>query len=91
MRKLPSEGSRVIHVFVKGAPETIKRLSLPDSVPEGFHSVLGDLTQRGYRVLALGYRTLRTPWHHAERLERYRERKRETYRNLLNCVETTTV
>ena len=71
VRKLPSERSRLIHVFVKGAPEMIKRLSILSTIPEDFHTVLGHLTQNGYRVLAMGYKELRTPWHHAERLTRY--------------------
>ena len=40
-------------------------------VPDDFYDVLGKMTQHGYRVLALGYRKLRMPWHHAEKLERY--------------------
>ena len=70
VRKLPSEHSRLIHVFVKGAPEMIRRLSKPESIPEDFHQVLGNLTQRGYRVLALGFKEIKMAWHHAERLER---------------------
>lgn len=68
--KLPSQRSRTIDVYVKGAPEMIKRLSKPESIPQDFNAVLGDLTQRGYRVIALGYKKLRCPWHHAERLKR---------------------
>ena len=48
----------------------IRRLSKPESIPEDFHQVLGNLTQRGYRVLALGFKEIRMAWHHAERLER---------------------
>ncbi len=69
--KLPSESSRLIHAFVKGAPEMIKRLSIPDTVPLDFDNVLESLTQKGYRVIAMGYKELHTPWHHAERLARY--------------------
>lgn len=70
VRKLPSEDSRLMHVFVKGAPEKIKQLSHTDSIPDDFYEVLASLTQKGYRVLAIGYKQIRMAWHHAERLER---------------------
>ena len=40
------------------------------AVPEDFYETLKQLTQCGYRVLALGYRELHMAWHHAEKLER---------------------
>ncbi len=48
----------------------IHSLATPHSVPDGFQEVLEGLTQQGYRVLALGYRTLDLTWREAERLER---------------------
>ena len=68
--KLPSEQSRSMSIFVKGAPETIKKLSRPETVPSEFGEVLSSLTKHGYRVLAVGYRNLTMAWHKAERLER---------------------
>ena len=70
VHKLPSEGSQLIHVFVKGAPEMIKQLSHSQSIPLDFYQVLASLTQKGYRVLAFGYKTIQMEWHHAEQLER---------------------
>ena len=71
IRVLPSDDPRLIHVLVKGAPEKIKELSDPDSIPSDFYEMLGQLTQRGYRVLGVGFRTLHMAWHKAEKLERY--------------------
>ena len=45
-------------VHVKGAPEVIVPLCDGDSVPEDFANVLVSYTEKGYRVLALGYRPL---------------------------------
>ena len=70
VRKLPEEHSRQMFLFVKGAPEMIKKLSLPETVPSDFYEVLSSLTQRGYRVLGVAYRDLRMAWHRAERLKR---------------------
>ena len=40
------------------------------TVPEDFSEVLGQLTQQGYRVLAVGHRPLHMAWHKAERVKR---------------------
>ena len=45
-------------VFVKGAPEVIVPLCMPETVPDEMDTVLMKYTQKGYRVLALGYRPL---------------------------------
>ena len=70
VRKLPEEHSRQMFLFVKGAPEMIKKLSIPETIPSDFYEVLSSLTQRGYRVLGVAYRDLRMAWHKAERLKR---------------------
>lgn len=98
VRALPSRDPKLLHVYVKGAPETIQRLCLPESSEcrgPGVHSILstlylveltlyllicavpGDLidvlttlTQQGYRVLAMGHKTMHLPWHKAERVQR---------------------
>ena len=70
VRCLPSRQARHFLVFVKGAPETILHLSRPESVPEDFQDVLANFTHLGFRVLAVGSRDLRQPWHKVERLER---------------------
>lgn len=44
--------------FVKGSPEMLHTLSLTDSIPDDFFSVLEKYTQDGLRVLALGYKIL---------------------------------
>ncbi len=41
---------------MKGSPEKLAELSV--SVPRDFEAVLSDYTQRGFRVLALGYKQL---------------------------------
>ena len=70
VRRLPSSQARHFLVLVKGAPETILHISRPESIPEDFHDVLANFTHLGFRVLAVGSRDLRLPWHKVERLER---------------------
>lgn len=57
-------------VYVKGAPEVIVPLSIPETVPEDFDSVLKQYTQKGYRVLALAYRPLATSYVKMQRAAR---------------------
>lgn len=68
--KLPVDQTHDKWMFVKGAPETIKKLSCPETVPKDFSEVLSSLTQRGYRVLAMGYKKLRINMHKADKLRR---------------------
>ena len=42
--------------MVKGSPEKIRELSIPNSIPSDYDSVLSEYTERGYRVLAIAYR-----------------------------------
>lgn len=46
-------------LFVKGSPEKVKELSNPSTVPANFDQVLEDYTQKGYRVIALGYKDIK--------------------------------
>lgn len=39
--------------FVKGSPEKMAELCIPDTIPTNFWTVLEDYTKEGYRVIAL--------------------------------------
>jgi cation-transporting ATPase 13A3/4/5 len=45
-------------LYCKGAPEVIKSLSIPTSIPSEFNNILSANTEKGYRVLALSYKKL---------------------------------
>ena len=47
-----------LKLYAKGAPENIRRLWNPDSIPSTFHDILKMYTEKGLRVLALAYRRL---------------------------------
>ncbi|KAJ2779084.1 hypothetical protein H4R18_004212 [Coemansia javaensis] len=55
VRRLDSSSSTV---YVKGAPETMRGLCIPATVPADFEQVLDAHTQNGYRVIALAGRRL---------------------------------
>ncbi|KAL5492027.1 hypothetical protein EMCRGX_G017415 [Ephydatia muelleri] len=70
VKTLPSHDPKLFHVYVKGAPEKIRKLCRPETVPEDFFDVLSSFTQKGMRVLAVGHRTMDVAWHKADKVER---------------------
>ncbi|KAE8752294.1 hypothetical protein FOCC_FOCC001087 [Frankliniella occidentalis] len=63
-------GASKFTVYCKGSPEMIMSLSLPNTVPTEFHSVLEEYTQQGYRVLAVGSKTLSGSYVKIQRMQR---------------------
>lgn len=63
-------GASKFAVYCKGSPEMIMSLSHPNSVPPEFHSVLEEYTQQGYRVLAVGTKTLSGSYVKIQRMQR---------------------
>jgi len=47
-----------VRSFVKGAPEKIKELCLPNSVPSNYDAINEEYTKNGYRVIALASKLL---------------------------------
>ncbi|KAK2177445.1 hypothetical protein NP493_592g01064 [Ridgeia piscesae] len=65
-------GASHMNAYAKGAPEKIASLCQPDTIPEDFHAVLHSYTRRGFRVIALAWKTLdeRVNWLQAQRISR---------------------
>lgn len=51
-------GSRSGSVYVKGAPESMKDICRPDSLPSDYEDLLGYYTHRGFRVIACATKTI---------------------------------
>ena len=45
--------------YIKGAPERIKELCDPKSLPQNFDEILEIYTQGGYRVLGIAHKPLK--------------------------------
>lgn len=58
-------------------------LSRPETVPEEVHEVLLSYTQRGFRVLALGWRSLKLSYTKAQRIPREEVENDLTFLGLL--------
>ncbi|RCI06202.1 hypothetical protein CU098_003218, partial [Rhizopus stolonifer] len=68
VRKLASP---TMEVFVKGAPEVMKDICLPESIPEDYEQRLYKYTHNGYRVIACASRPLvGVKWHKLHKLKR---------------------
>jgi P-type E1-E2 ATPase len=49
---------REILCYIKGSPESIQSLCDEESIPKNYSEQLDNYTSRGFRVIALAYRTL---------------------------------
>ncbi|GAB6018630.1 hypothetical protein CHUAL_000312 [Chamberlinius hualienensis] len=77
-------GAKHFEVYTKGSPEAIVALSTPQSVPPDFSEVLMRYTRRGYRVLALAYKSLKTmSYAQVQRISRYQVDSNLTFLGLL--------
>lgn len=44
--------------YTKGAPEKLKTMCLPETIPPDFNEQLTNYTKKGYRVIAVAYKDL---------------------------------
>lgn len=51
-------GQKNFTVYTKGAPEIIAGMSRTGTVPDDYQKMLSIYTEKGYRVIALAYKTL---------------------------------
>ncbi|KAJ1860752.1 hypothetical protein LPJ73_001246 [Coemansia sp. RSA 2703] len=63
-------GARYSEAYVKGAPEAVRELCYSDTIPRDFDSVLLEYTNRGYRVIAIAGKPLKTSWAKLQRTKR---------------------
>lgn len=49
-------------LYIKGAPEKIRALSLKTTLPADFNELLDIYSQKGFRILAFGMRTFNLPF-----------------------------
>ena len=58
--------------FTKGAPEELKELCKPETVPANFHEILRDYAQQGFRVIGLAYKPMlaEAKWHKVQKMKR---------------------
>ena len=49
----------ILKDFCKGTPEKLKELCLPETIPLNFNDTLNKYAIKGFRILALGFKTIK--------------------------------
>ncbi|KRX08170.1 P-type ATPase, cytoplasmic domain N [Pseudocohnilembus persalinus] len=57
-------------LFVKGSPEKILELSIASTIPSSFHQILDFYAQKGFRVLAFGFKKLEQNYRQIQKMDR---------------------
>ena len=70
-------------IFCKGSPEKLKELCLPETIPANFNDVLNKYAIKGFRILALGFKTLKMSYVQSQQLTRERAESRLIFLGLL--------
>ncbi|XP_046399059.1 polyamine-transporting ATPase 13A3-like [Ischnura elegans] len=78
-------GSRNFDIYCKGSPEMLMSLSKPESIPATMTSVLASYTRKGFRVLALAYRSL-PPSITVEQIEKMEREEAEVNLTFLGLI-----
>ncbi|KAJ5466756.1 cation-transporting ATPase [Penicillium diatomitis] len=64
-------GDNGVNIFVKGAPESIRDICIPESLPADYEELLSHYTHKGYRVIACATRYERKlSWMKVQKLTR---------------------
>ncbi|CAK1546719.1 unnamed protein product [Leptosia nina] len=63
-------GEDVLRVYCKGAPEMLRTLCRPETVPANLNEVLSSYAEKGYRVIAMSTRILETTQRQLQKMDR---------------------
>ncbi|XP_038219122.1 probable cation-transporting ATPase 13A3 isoform X1 [Zerene cesonia] len=63
-------GEDVLRVYCKGAPETLRGLCRPETVPNNLNEVLSSYAEKGYRVIAMSTRIMEKTYKQLQKMDR---------------------
>ncbi|XP_052745334.1 polyamine-transporting ATPase 13A3 isoform X1 [Bicyclus anynana] len=63
-------GEDVVRVYCKGAPEMLRTLCRPDTVPTNLNEVLSSYAEKGYRVIAMSTRIMEVTFKQLQKMKR---------------------
>ncbi|XP_049881693.1 polyamine-transporting ATPase 13A3-like isoform X2 [Pectinophora gossypiella] len=63
-------GEDILRVYCKGAPEMLRTLCRPETVPDNLNEVLSSYAEKGYRVIAMSTRVMETTMKQLQRMTR---------------------
>ena len=70
-------------IFCKGSPEKLKELCLPETIPSNFNDILNKYAIKGFRILALAFKTIKMSYVQSQQLTRERAESRMIFLGLL--------
>ena len=70
-------------VFCKGSPEKLKELCLPETIPANFNDTLNKYAIKGFRILALGFKTIKMSYIQSQQITREKAESRLIFLGLL--------
>ncbi|CAH0731621.1 unnamed protein product, partial [Brenthis ino] len=63
-------GEDVVRVYCKGAPETLRTLCKPHTVPANLNEILSSYAEKGYRVIAMSTRIMEATFKQLQKMDR---------------------
>ena len=70
-------------IFCKGSPEKLKELCIPETIPINFNDILNKYAIKGFRILALGFKTIKMSYVQSQQLTREKAESRLIFLGLL--------
>ena len=70
-------------IFCKGSPEKLKELCIPETIPTNFNDILNKYAIKGFRILALGFKTIKMSYVQSQQLTREKAESRLIFLGLL--------
>ena len=70
-------------VFCKGSPEKLRELCLPETIPETFNDTLNKYAIKGFRVLAMAFKTIKMSYIQSQQITREKAESKMIFLGLL--------
>jgi cation-transporting ATPase 13A3/4/5 len=70
-------------VFCKGSPEKLKELCMPETIPANFNDVLNKYAIKGFRILAMAFKTIKMSYIQSQQITREKAESRMIFLGLL--------
>ena len=70
-------------IFCKGSPEKLRELCMPETIPLNFNDTLNKYAIKGFRILALGFKTIKMSYIQSQQITREKAESKLIFLGLL--------